>query len=168
MSKTCTKCGIEKPLSEFGKNKQAKDGKTYWCLQCKREYNEWFRGTPTGIYNQIRANQRHYKHKDVVISKEDFLAWYEQEPKFCAYCDIPEDKIHILIEHFSARAIRLTVDCKDNATGYEKGNLVLACGLCNLLKNNFFSHDAFRKIAQEYIKPKWMEYVKSKVSEGKT
>ena len=42
-------------------------------------------------------------------------------------------------DNFSGRAHRLTVDCKDNSLGYAYGNLVLACGVCNLLKNDFFT-----------------------------
>ena len=166
-TKVCLKCKQEKPLSEFGKNKQSADSKTYWCLQCKREYNAWYRGTPNGIYNQTVQNQRWYKHKEVEISRKDFLDWYENEPKICAYCDLLESDIDIMKDNFSGRADRLTVDCMDNSVGYVKGNLVLACGVCNLLKNNFFSYEEFRDIAQRYIKPKWMN-IKSKQREDET
>lgn len=37
-TKVCTKCGVEKPLTEFGKNKNSKDGMQNWCKKCKREY----------------------------------------------------------------------------------------------------------------------------------
>lgn len=33
-SKVCTKCGIEKPLTEFYKNKQSKDGYRFYCKAC--------------------------------------------------------------------------------------------------------------------------------------
>jgi len=163
-TKVCLKCKQEKPLSEFGKNNQSKDGKTYWCLQCKREYNAWYRGTPNGIYNQTVQNQRHYKHKEVEISRKDFVEWYNKEAKICAYCDISEEDIWIMNENFSGRADRLTVDCMDNKLGYVKENLVLACGVCNLLKNDFFSYEEFRDIGQRYVKPKW-QAIKSKESE---
>lgn len=33
--KTCTKCGIEKPLSEFHNSARAKDGKFSACKACR-------------------------------------------------------------------------------------------------------------------------------------
>lgn len=36
LSKVCTKCGVEKPLAEFGRQQSRKDGHTSWCLVCRR------------------------------------------------------------------------------------------------------------------------------------
>lgn len=33
--KQCSKCGMVKPLDAFCKNKQAKDGLSYWCMECQ-------------------------------------------------------------------------------------------------------------------------------------
>jgi hypothetical protein len=38
-SKTCSKCGEEKPLSEFGKRKDRPDGLQYHCKACKSASN---------------------------------------------------------------------------------------------------------------------------------
>jgi transposase-like protein len=35
--KTCTRCGIEKPIEEFYKNKNYKDGNSYECKSCNSE-----------------------------------------------------------------------------------------------------------------------------------
>lgn len=34
-TKTCSRCGNAKELNDFGKNKNTKDGLSYWCRQCK-------------------------------------------------------------------------------------------------------------------------------------
>lgn len=39
-TKVCTKCGVEKPLSEFNKNKNYSDGHRSDCRMCRREYRE--------------------------------------------------------------------------------------------------------------------------------
>lgn len=40
-TKICIKCGIEKGLCEFGKDKKRKDGKMSWCKEClKKNYEE--------------------------------------------------------------------------------------------------------------------------------
>lgn len=36
MTKVCTKCGIEKPFSEFYNNRASKDGKTTRCKECEK------------------------------------------------------------------------------------------------------------------------------------
>lgn len=38
--KVCTKCKIEKELSEFHKRKSSKDGLRSWCKECRRQYNK--------------------------------------------------------------------------------------------------------------------------------
>lgn len=38
MKKVCTKCGVEKPLSEFNKHKASKDGHQAHCRECKKEH----------------------------------------------------------------------------------------------------------------------------------
>ena len=37
-TKVCSHCHIEKPLTEFGKNKNYKDGMQRWCKKCRNEY----------------------------------------------------------------------------------------------------------------------------------
>mgnify|MGYP006000317967 CR=1 FL=1 len=36
MTKTCTKCGVEKPRSDFGVEKRTKDGRRAQCRACSR------------------------------------------------------------------------------------------------------------------------------------
>jgi len=38
--KTCTKCGEDKMISEFTKNKSKKEGLNNWCKECSRLYNK--------------------------------------------------------------------------------------------------------------------------------
>jgi hypothetical protein len=37
--KLCRRCGIHKPLDEFGKNKSRQDGRAQYCRECFREIN---------------------------------------------------------------------------------------------------------------------------------
>ena len=37
-SKTCSRCKVHKPRSEFGTCDRTKDWLRAWCLQCQREY----------------------------------------------------------------------------------------------------------------------------------
>ena len=38
IGKTCKKCGKAKPITEFDKNKNSKDGHTWQCKECRRAY----------------------------------------------------------------------------------------------------------------------------------
>ena len=37
MSKACSRCKEDKPLSEYGKHRGRKDGLHYYCRQCARD-----------------------------------------------------------------------------------------------------------------------------------
>ena len=39
-TKICSKCGAEKSLEEFNKDKSKKDGLFCWCKECHKQYNE--------------------------------------------------------------------------------------------------------------------------------
>ncbi len=41
--KKCSKCGEVKPVSEFGKDKGAKDGLFRWCKVCNRNHQKEYR-----------------------------------------------------------------------------------------------------------------------------
>lgn len=103
----------------------------------------------------MKAINKFYHRREIKISQADFVVWYTEIDKHCAYCDIPEENIKDMIKLFPMRALRLTIDCMDNDMGYVKKNMVLACGLCNLIKNNLFTYEEMRDIAQRHIKPKW-------------
>jgi len=153
--KACTKCGNEKPLSAFSKHRLSKDGHAYQCKECNAHRAAYWRTTPSGVYTSIKGRLNYYKTKPLIITKEDFMEWYINEVKICAYCDIPEDKLECLGDSYNSKAHRLTVDCVENSMGYVDGNLVLACLRCNSIKSDLFTHEEMRQLAQQFIKPKW-------------
>ena len=169
VTKVCTKCGQEKPLSEFGKHKRSKDGRAWHCLECSRKHSKYFRETPAGIYQQIKGqikfSQKHkgkrdYRgyiripRKDLLCSQNEFVKWYESHPKICAYCDISEKELHAIEDVWNKKIIRLTVDCVDNNKGYSIDNMTLSCGRCNITKNDFFTFEEMQVIGK-IIRSHW-------------
>jgi len=154
-TKVCTKCGVEKSLSEFGKHSITKDGLNYWCRECNRKREKMWRSTPEGIYSNIKGRSNFYKGRPLKISKEDFVEWYNSTPKICAYCDIKEKHLSLIKDTVNARTFKLNIDRVVNAEGYARGNLVLCCQRCNYIKSDFFSFDQMREIGQKYVKPRW-------------
>lgn len=40
MTKVCSRCGVEKELGEFYKNKNNKDERGVWCKECMKAWNQ--------------------------------------------------------------------------------------------------------------------------------
>ena len=142
-AKACTRCGVEKPLSEFNKHSITKDGLDHQCRLCANERSKAFRSTPSGIYTSLKGNQTFLKRKPITITRKEFITWHDEQTKQCVYCDILEEDIHLMSDYYRAES-RLTVDCMANDVGYVLGNIVLACGRCNFLKSNLLSYDEMR------------------------
>ena len=49
--KICSKCQQDKPIKEFNKNGCNRDGLSYWCKNCQREYHK--------IYRESESYQHH-------------------------------------------------------------------------------------------------------------
>ncbi len=54
--KTCNKCGIEKPLEDFGKYSRSKDGKAYRCRTCYNSYmRDFYKKNPEAIKERAHS-----------------------------------------------------------------------------------------------------------------
>ena len=89
VTKSCTKCGKEKPLSEFCKEKGGKDGIRSHCKVCRNKYHKKHQ-----LENKAEIDLRHKKHQ-----LENPI-----EKKVCHSCKIEKD-------------IREFIKCKDYKDG---------------------------------------------------
>jgi hypothetical protein len=105
-----------------------------------------FASTPKGIYDDLRKRKG-----ENIMSQNEFVAWYMKQNKKCHYCGVSEEEAKR--DNYGKMSNRLNIDRKDNNKGYVRGNIVLACSLCNRIKNNFFTEQEMLKIA-EIIKVK--------------
>lgn len=70
-TKICTKCGVEKPLEEFGRNASHKDGHASQCLECSREYDKERAKDPERRQANIERSRKWYEqNKDTLELKE--------------------------------------------------------------------------------------------------
>ena len=169
MSKICSKCGLEKLLTEFSTNKPSKkDGHNSWCKQCCRDTSKKYSITAVGVYSSLKGLQRYYRvHRDhrakpLIISKKDFVEWYDNEPKVCHYCGIPEDLLNKTGDILNSKILRFTIDRKNNNEGYTKDNIVLACNRCNFMKSDYLTYEEMLFYAKTYITPKWKSMIEPK------
>lgn len=66
--KTCTGCGVEKPLDEYHRHKHGKHGRESRCRECKRAYHaEW--------YTENSEVQRVYRAEYYAQNREALLAY---------------------------------------------------------------------------------------------
>lgn len=155
MNKICSKCGEEKPLSEFHKEKKGKYGVRAECKECtkkrhstydtKEKYRKWVenhKSKGTVVYWNRRASKvndrclNKYGSLEKITGKELYEKF--SNVSNCCYCgtEITHDTCHI--EHIIPVSIggSNTID-----------NINFSCGRCNVTKNDKTDKEFF-----EYIK----------------
>ena len=144
IEKHCTKCGDLKPLSGFYKHRLTKDGYSYHCKECNKTRSRAWSKTASGIYSTIRGQAKFFNKGEVEITKDEFVAWYENEPKICHYCGILESDLHEFGDAFNNKNRRLEIDRKDNNKGYTKSNCHIILWSINCLKGEM-TMEEFKK-----------------------
>lgn len=86
--KRCSKCGVEKPLSEFYLNRRAKDGHQYKCKVChKKVANDYVRRNSKAQTEKTNAWRRRNRdrylarrrvNRDKDRANASYRAWYER------------------------------------------------------------------------------------------
>lgn len=86
-TKVCSKCGVERALCEFSKNKNTKDGLQTTCKSCAKAYRE---------KNKERINKRgrvRYATKRTKLLKDKQLYYQENKQRIKAYEKANKTKI---------------------------------------------------------------------------
>jgi len=154
MRKTCTSCKEEKDLKRFVNGRwRLKSGitKFYYSDTCRSclGYDGKYNLRPSYIYSVILTNSRIRKNRcTVLMSREDFIDWYEDQEGVCHYCKRTLEEILNDSDPYNGRMKRFEIDRKDNGTGYEVGNLALCCRRCNSVKSDYFSEFEMLKIGE--------------------
>lgn len=115
------------------------------------------------IYKMLLKNNKNKKRGKSILSRDEFIKWWNAQEKKCFYCDIKEEDLKdspssTIFKNKKTR--RLTIDRLDSSKGYELNNILLACMRCNVIKSNFFNVEEMREIGQRYVKPKWEKEIK--------
>lgn len=92
MKKCCTKCKIEKELTEFFKSKITKDNLNSWCKICSKEAVNRYNSTEKGKKKNVESTKKYKinnpeKYKQIcnkwIVKKQGIYEWYENET--CLY-----------------------------------------------------------------------------------
>lgn len=105
MTKKCTQCLEEKPLTEFYKDKGFKDGHHCMCKTCKNSKTQKWRENNREHYNQSmkkynNANYKKLRLQRYKLSVEEYDKMLEQQNHKCAVCSKTPDGIRpLVIDH---------------------------------------------------------------------
>ena len=145
-SRVCEKCGVEKSLDLFYKQKNGKYGRHSQCIECRKAYVKWYRGPDGPGHEKYQTKNR---ERDPVKAREGWLKnkynLTEQELEHiantqgnqCAICSTPASELKrgLFIDH-------------DHKTGKVRG---LLCHSCNLGLGNFLDDTERLNSAIVYI-----------------
>jgi hypothetical protein len=94
MTKTCTKCGTEKWLELFYKNKNKPDGLHPWCKSCQRAYYaEKVRGDKDYFLKYQRINRREKTARVAAVRSQGCADCGENHPAVLEFHHVdPRDK----------------------------------------------------------------------------
>lgn len=86
LKKTCTKCGVEKEISEFHKKNNGKYGRESRCKLCKKEYDRVQKLNNPEKYKQIHKRYRENNKKKILtrqrkrnIEKKEDVNKYQRD-----------------------------------------------------------------------------------------
>ena len=100
--KQCGKCGKSKPVSEFHKNKNARDGLTFRCKNCQRIYHREYRAANADKrkgYNTAYDIARRARERDADgnATAEQIRGRCELYGETCYICGFPAEAIDHVI-----------------------------------------------------------------------
>lgn len=120
--KRCPKCGEDKPLSEYYKDKHQSSGVTSVCMECKRAYSKKYLSTENGL----KKKNEWLKHRYHIQDKEKQLARGKLKHA------INIGKVSKPSECSSCRREYLSKDLHGHHTNYKRPlDVVWLCQICH-------------------------------------
>ncbi len=156
MEKKCSKCKIEKNISEFNKNSSRKDKLTCWCKMCMNKYHFIYsHGIGKETRREYVLNNRE-RRKEYIRSLEGKFSAYKSDAKRRRM------KWSLTFEQFSAfwkkncgycggEIKNIGIDRIDNNKGYTLKNAVSCCNWCNIMKNKYTKQEFINQIKKIYL-----------------
>jgi hypothetical protein len=122
MTKVCSKCKIEKDLSEFYKDKNK-----HWCKKCFNIYRKSKSQLVTTIYSHQKSRTKEKGYPLPTYTKNELKEWLYSQPKF-----------HKLYDNWKRLDFQKdytpSVDRKNDYLGYSIANIQLMTWRENLIK----------------------------------
>ena len=133
--KTCARCKVDKPLSEFSISRKSTSGYYSYCKPCSNEKTKAY-------YHSLSKDKKDsYNHRNNLkkkfnLSTEEYLTLLQSQNNVCAICKKPEDGKRLAVDH-------------DHLSGKVRG---LLCGQCNTGLGKFYDNIESLSNAILYLK----------------
>lgn len=135
MSFKCTKCGIEKDISDFHKRSMVTRGHDSWCKSCKSEYRkDYF--TRNTEKERKRGRIKAWKAQGISISFEEYESLKFAQGSKCLICKDQFQEFHVDHCHVSGKVRGLLCGPCNQGLGQFKDNVSLLKAAINYLENN--------------------------------
>ena len=101
MTKQCQMCNKTKPVSEFYKSQQTKDGYYSYCRPCKVECNRKSNDKMLSFNRKKHLRQRKNNHLKTAygITIDQYDAMSKDQNNVCAICLLPEVGRKLAVDH---------------------------------------------------------------------
>jgi len=130
-TKVCNNCKIEKPLSEFHRDKYTRDGYTTICKKCRntqgKEYKKTLQGLLKTIYRHQHETSEKRGHPPPTYTFEELCQWFVLQPNW-------EDLYYKWQASGYDRKLIPSVDRIDDSKGYSLNNIQLITAYENIMK----------------------------------
>ncbi len=144
-TKTCTKCGETKELSEFSKEKRNKDGINCQCKSCIHSYITSYRAL-----NKTRIVKNKKNYSSSFVGRFNHWRGGAKKREIPFELTIQDLKAMPLVCHYTGKVLTcenkkyttISLDRLDSSKGYTKDNVVFCCGFINFMKSTL-TYDQF-------------------------
>jgi len=170
-TKVCSRCGKEKPLSDFAKNRSRSDGYAHYCKECDRKRNSNYRSSEHGkevararskrayIKNMVTDSdfnrKKHQKEKDTMWRR--FLEYKKRAKKKEIGFELIKEQFDFLTSQaciycgeYSDEKDYCGIDRVDPNKGYIIENCVPCCKTCNYFKRLMSKEEFLNKVRKIY------------------
>lgn len=140
--KQCSKCKLKKPLSEFSRDKNRKDGLYCWCKKCQVKLVKDWRRKNKEKFRQYRLRYQHQKNPDMKYYIKE-----KEGKKYCYTCK----QWKLKIEFYKRKNGRIFSKCKLCCKKYRQKNRE---------EYNKAHREWYKKNGQERGKDYYKRYIK--------
>ena len=141
--KTCNKCNKTKPITEFFKDKNTKDGLRNQCKVCRSTYSKNLRNIKNStIEGRALEFLRHAKQSSIKrnqvfeLDVKDIVNCWKNQLQICAYSGR-----QMTLENGKLNTV--SIERIDSNIGYTNKNTILVCNAVNRMKSDFNLYDFF-------------------------
>jgi len=148
MEKSCNKCGIVKPISDYYVKKKGKKGQNLYHGQCKKCINalnlkNYYGATEDQVLKRKENNLRTHLNRKYGLTLEDFSAMVLKQNNKCEICSCDmQDDAQVDHNHTTGKVRALLCRPCNMSLGLLKENTETLYNMISYIKNDNLQEDS--------------------------